>query len=1494
MPTTRPERSWLLPLLVGGSLLLAIAVYALIRAHNARDAEAQLAIAADRQAQAVQQAFWRFQYGLRGLRGAILASGGDAVRYPALKAYADSRDLAVEFPGARGFGFIRRVPREQLAAYQLDQRRERPGFTVHQLLAHGFESMVIEVLEPLAGNQEAIGLDIASETHRREAALAALRRGEPTLSAPITLVQFTGLPRRGLLLLMPIQRSGWPVASEAERAAATLGFSYAPLLVDDILGGLGLDQAFLQLTLRDLTEDRSAPPFYQGAGGAQRLPGLWQQRRLDLYGRHWQLEIAALPGYVQTLRQPPALGLALGTLAAGLLLALMLRLRQQGQAREQLLQAQRLRLATLVSGSDAAIIGKDRSGRITSWNRAAERLFGYPASAAEGRLIQDLILPAERHQEEAELLDRAFAGETLERVNTQRRHRDGSTVDIELTLVPIRDGQGEVDSVAGIARDITAPRRAESVFAELLALTRNTVGEPFLLQAAEALSRVMGAELVLIARASDRPVTRVEVLAAWEHGAARPPWSFDLAGTPCALVYQADPLPPDQGRRMEEVTLVSRDLQRCFSAAAGGPFHSFLGFPLHDDHGELTGHVAALFTEPLSQTRGEQLVAAGRLFAQRVEAELKRLAVERQRDDMVGELHKLNSRLELTVAERTREMRRLYALQQEILSQAGFAIIATDPQGLISVFNPAAERLLGYPAAEMVGRATPAVFHLDAEVVAQAARLSETLGEPVAAGFEAFVALARRGQTDTREWTYRRRDGREVPVLLSVSALRGEDGTLEGFLGMAVDLSERRRLESELKLAQVSIDASPDAMYWMNPSGRIVRVNQAACDMLGYSREELTQRSVPDIAPTFPPSAWQAHWEGFRHQSQQRLESQHRHKNGHDIDIAVSSNYVRDGEREYVYAVVKDIGEIKAAQRLAEAASAAKSSFLANLSHEIRTPLNAILGLSRLLEQSGLNLRQHDYVQTLDSAARTLLALLNDILDFSKIEAGKLSLESGPFSLQALLDEILPLLQQTAASKPVELVVDLDPRLGDRLVGDALRLKQVLLNLLGNALKFTERGSVVLEIRTAETAGSVQVQVRDTGIGIPEAQQAQLFAGFHQAEASTARRFGGTGLGLAISQRIVGLMGGRIEVRSASGAGSCFYFSLPLQAEPAVLTASGTGRRLWLAEPEASADAVLRRQAQARGWQVAAERSPAAILEQVQSGDRVLLAWPQPGCETATALNTLAETLYAAGAELKVMLTVTAREALLAFSPSRHPPGLLLKPLLPERAVGDSPPTVALPVSPAQRRLLGLRLLVVEDHPVNQQVALELLQDEGATVTVVASGAEALALLRPGPTPPAFDLVLMDLHMPGMDGLATTRALRGQLGCTLPIIAMTADTRADQREACLAAGMNDHIGKPFNLDGLCRAILAQLSGAGELDPEDVHRRLEQLMPLLLSGSGEALERIGQWRERVGSACPDPLRALHGAIHQLDYPLALRLSQEWLQRLRLPLLQGEAA
>ena len=682
----------------------------------------------------------------------------------------------------------------------------------------------------------------------------------------------------------------------------------------------------------------------------------------------------------------------------------------------------------------------------------------------------------------------------------------------------------------------------------------------------------------------------------------------------------------------------------------------------------------------------------------------------------------------------------------------------------------------------------------------------------------------------------------------------GSDGQIEKYISISNDITASKAAQDEaLRSSNVlmgSIEAIDEAFVLYDPQDRLLLCNQKYREVYpemahlmvpGVRFEDLVRHGAERgdyIDAIGRVDAWVA----------ERVAA-HQSANSTLVQKLASGRTLRIIERKladgHIVGFRIDITELIQATEAAQAASVSKSQFLANMSHEIRTPMNAILGMLTLLRKTELTTRQADYAAKSEGAARALLRLLNEILDFSKIEAGKMALDPHPFAVDQMLRDLSVILSTSVGDKPVEVLFDIDPTLPRNLVGDAMRLQQVLLNLGSNAIKFTAQGEVVLAIRVAgrtDDTVTLQFSVRDSGIGIAPENQARIFSGFTQAEASTTRRFGGTGLGVVISQRFVTLMGGELELQSALGEGSRFYFTVTLPVAPEIDTrerdrlrahAEGASWRVLVIDDNPTAREVLEHLGQSLGWRVdmadSGEQAIALLEQRIAQGvqyQAIFVDWSMPGMDgwqTSQHIRALQAAPGSTGDEghspVVVMVTAHSREILSQRSADDQSllDGFLVKPVTASMlfdAVVDARRGADLPhpsrggVQVAQRRLDGMRLLLVEDNLNNQQVARELLEDEGALVQIANHGREAVEAVAA--TDPTFDVVLMDLQMPVMDGFAATRIIRYDLGLkTLPIVAMTANAMASDREACLAVGMNDHVGKPFDLNDLVRVLRRQ-------------------------------------------------------------------------------------
>ena len=633
-------------------------------------------------------------------------------------------------------------------------------------------------------------------------------------------------------------------------------------------------------------------------------------------------------------------------------------------------------------------------------------------------------------------------------------------------------------------------------------------------------------------------------------------------------------------------------------------------------------------------------------------------------------------------------------------------------------------------------------------------------------------------------------------------------------------------LETSRNLLQTILDSSPTIVSLSDLNGMCLLHNRLFAQVFRHPGESLVGRRGEEfVTPEYLPL--------FQAQDRAVLDEGRllRFENDFVLDDDVRSFQtfkfpVRDGSGHPVAvgAVSIEITEMKLARQAAEAATRAKSEFLANMSHEIRTPMNAIIGMTRLALKTPLDARQRNYIHKVELSAESLLGIINDILDFSKIEAGKLEMESVAFNLGSVLEQLAILVGLRADEKGLELLFDFSPALPLALIGDPLRLLQVLVNLGNNAVKFTAKGEVILrveEVDREDQAIRLRFSVSDTGIGMSESQQQTLFKPFSQADASMSRRYGGTGLGLAISRRLVALMGGEIGLASAPQQGSTFHFEarfglhadagMPVQAT----SAAGKAPRLLIFDDNAVARQVLGNMASALGFVAETAGDAREALHRVAMApepfDLILLDADSPDLGGIDRADQLVRGLPQRRPALVVM-AAQDRDGVAQRLAAQHMGDAIViaKPLTPlsmqgalqaalQAAPNAMPGSQAIQNGGVDERLSGLRgarVLLVEDNDINQELATELLTDVGIVVTVAGNGVLALQALEAG----QFDAVLMDCQMPVMDGYEASRRIRQNPAWGhLPVIAMTANAMLGDRERTLAAGMNDYIAKPIEV-----------------------------------------------------------------------------------------------
>ena len=709
---------------------------------------------------------------------------------------------------------------------------------------------------------------------------------------------------------------------------------------------------------------------------------------------------------------------------------------------------------------------------------------------------------------------------------------------------------------------------------------------------------------------------------------------------------------------------------------------------------------------------------------------------------------------------------------------------------------------------------------------------------------------------------------------------------------LVIALLANKRSSALLRKLSLALEQSPESVIITDVDGRIEYVNDAFLVATDYSREEIIGQN-PRILQSgkTPPINYSAMWDALKRGLPWQGEFYNRRKDGSEyVEFAIVTPLRQpDGQISHYVAVKENITEKKrmseeldyyrlnleelvvqrtteliAERQKADVANEAKSTFIASMSHEIRTPLNAVLGFAHLCLNLNLAARERDYVNKIRIAAESLLGIVNDILDFSKIKAGKLEMESIPFGLSEALFDVANLFNLQARNKGIELVIGAMPDVPDSLVGDPLRLGQVLINLMSNSLKFTDHGEISLTVeRASQTAGIAMLRftVRDTGIGMTQEQQTKLFSAFSQADSSTTRKYGGTGLGLALSQQLVNAMGGEIHVKSEMGAGSSFEFTAPFGVSAAKAAyPSLAGKKVLIVDNNAAMLLLTSCQVKAFGCQIESLDSGQAALDKIHAGvsyDLILMDWHMPdldGLGTAHAIR--------AGGSTAAILLITGDDTELARARACalgvDIQAFLCKPVsiasLHDALVNALGSPLALSSSrpdkgnPAKKPMLtGRHILLVEDNDFNRQISRELVELAGARVTTANDGAQAVAAVNQA----SYDLVLMDIQMPVMDGYRATSLIRERWP-NLPIIALTAHALREEQSRVLAAGMNDILTKPILPDTLYAILDHWLKNgtqqtAGRPEPESPpsspQRSTAPAARLLVFDHATALSRV---------------------------------------------------
>lgn len=774
------------------------------------------------------------------------------------------------------------------------------------------------------------------------------------------------------------------------------------------------------------------------------------------------------------------------------------------------------------------------------------------------------------------------------------------------------------------------------------------------------------------------------------------------------------------------------------------------------------------------------------------------------------------------------EVRNSRKLLNDVLQAASeISIIATDVNGLIMVFNKGAEKLLGYTAEEMVGKQSPAIIHSPDEVEVRGKELSEQLGFQVE-GFRIFVQQAEVMGSEQREWTYIKKDGSKRTVSLVVTAIRDINDQINGYLGIATDITERRTTERELIVEKARLSSfvqyAPAAVAMLDNDMRFIAVSNRWMEDYHLTGREVIGASYYEVFDNIDTERIERHQRVLAGAIERKEEDRYRLK-GNSEDQYVTWEmrpwYQYDGEvggmmifTQNITSIILQREELKVAKLRAEEANVAKSEFLANMSHEIRTPLNGVIGFTDLVMKTMLNETQSQYISIVNQSANALLSIINDILDFSKIEAGKLELDVEKCDLYELSCQATDIITYQVQTKGLEMLLNIPADLPRFIYADSVRIKQILVNLLGNASKFTEIGEIELKIEKIGNKGdqsTLRFSVRDTGIGIRPEKQQKIFEAFSQEDSSTTKKYGGTGLGLTISNKLLGLMGSKLELKSTPGLGSTFYFDVSFVSEQGealewenlnqvenVLVVDDNENNRNIISAMLSLKNINTSKA-SNGFEAI------QLMTQEKMYDAIIMDYHMPIMDGLETIRKIRENFFSTGVELPIILLHSSSDdgKIIKECDELEVAYRLVKPLKMQdiyhalsRLRQKDLKTNNAPDTEQPASLDIFSVLIAEDNTVNMLLARTIIKKikPNATILEAKSGEEALAYCRRQ----LPDIILMDIQMPGMNGYEATRHIRNISSHRhIPIVALTAGNIKGEKEKCIAAGMDDFVAKPI-------------------------------------------------------------------------------------------------
>ncbi len=925
---------------------------------------------------------------------------------------------------------------------------------------------------------------------------------------------------------------------------------------------------------------------------------------------------------------------------------------------------------------------------------------------------------------------------------------------------------------------------------------------------------------------------------------------------------------------------------------------------------------------------GKRVEIGGKFFLAGLAIDIsERKIAEAELEKNKKELETRGENLEKVIMERSAALGATTSRLESVLRASGkVAIMATDLDGVFTLFNTGAENISGYKSEELVGKSTPVRLFDEKRLNDFAAAQEYYLKRPVKRS-ELFSAVTLPFFTEEMEAIAIKKDGTKINLILNFSPIIDKKNRTTGSLCVAVDITDRKSAERELYASQkryrMIANNITDVIWIRDMETFGVKYISPACEkMFGYTQDEmkniqlmnlLTPDSVDEIL-TIVKEELALEKSASGSASENRIfELEHLRKDGSIIWIEVRATFLRDqnGKPIDFIGVSRDISERKAfeeqlkhAKEIAETANNAKSEFLANMSHEIRTPMNAIIGMSELIMSTDMNRKQRDFLKIIRTSSKVLLSLINDILDFSKIEAGKLDLENISISLTDVIEEIPDIFVENIMESEIEVILNIEPETPENISSDPLRLRQILANLISNSFKFTQKGQIDISVRSQSITDNIAKLlfcVSDTGVGFDSNIKSKLFNAFSQADGSTTRKYGGTGLGLTICRKLVEMMGGEIWAESEPGKGSSFYFTISapitedIPAKDFSIQPSLKNKKVLIVDDNPSTREIMKLYVTSFGFKAeTADNGFAAIdlFEKSKNNEQyelVILDIKMSGMDGITASGKIIENAGPNPPSIIIMSSTYDHkniERMQTFGVT----SFIMKPIKKSslynairEQFGYKPAVLKdfFAELSDPNEFSDVTILLVEDNAINQLVASEILMAVDISVIKAGTGLEAIDILKSK----QVDAVLMDVQMPEMDGLEATRVIRAGLNLIdLPIIAMTANAMQGDREACIAAGMNDYLPKPIDSKKLFRTLKRNITRLNKSEPSST--KDNSILPKILPGIDiEAGVKMVDDNEKLFSQIiiefkkshADETAKIENALKQNDIELALRLS-----------------